>query len=221
VGTPWRPDLCLGAVDDEALLGAWADGDDAAGEALLLRHFDALHRFFRTKAPDDYEDLIQTTMLECVRSKHRFRGDCSFRGFLLGVARNCLLHHFRSRFRDRLDFDASRSSVADLDPRPSTLAARNAEQHRLFEAMRRIPVDLQIVLELHYWEDMGTRELATALELPQGTVKSRLRRAREALRQALESPEAALTEASPAASSEQDDALGRHVQRLRAVLDAS
>ncbi|MCA9653488.1 MAG: sigma-70 family RNA polymerase sigma factor, partial [Myxococcales bacterium] len=139
-------------MSDEALLRAWAGGDEAAGAMLYRRHFDALYRFFRTKAPDAYEDLIQTTMLECVRSKDRFRGDAPFRGFLFGVARNTLLHHFRSRFRDRLDFDASRSSVADLDPRPSTIAARNAEQTRLLEAMRRIPVDLQIVIELHYWE---------------------------------------------------------------------
>ena len=49
------------------------------------------------------------------------------------------------------------------------------------EAMRRVPLDLQIALELHYWEDMTTAELAEVLEIPQGTVKSRLRRGREAL----------------------------------------
>lgn len=199
------------AVSDEALLRAWAGGDEAAGATLYRRHFDALYRFFRTKAPDAYEDLIQTTMLECVRSKDRFRGDAPFRGFLFGVARNTLLHHFRSRFRDRLDFDASRSSVADLDPRPSTIAARNAEQTRLLEAMRRIPVDLQIVIELHYWEELSTRELSDALEVPQGTVKSRLRRAREALREAL---------AVGSGTGEADDErLGASVLALRGTID--
>ncbi|MCB9714683.1 MAG: sigma-70 family RNA polymerase sigma factor [Myxococcales bacterium] len=198
-------------MSDEALLRAWAGGDEAAGAMLYRRHFDALYRFFRTKAPDAYEDLIQTTMLECVRSKDRFRGDAPFRGFLFGVARNTLLHHFRSRFRDRLDFDASRSSVADLDPRPSTIAARNAEQTRLLEAMRRIPVDLQIVIELHYWEELSTRELSDALEVPQGTVKSRLRRAREALREAL---------AVGSGTGEADDErLGASVLALRGTID--
>lgn len=201
-------------MDDEALLLAWSDGDGAAGEQLYRRHFDALYRFFRTKAPDDYEDLIQTTMLECVRSKGRFRGDAPFRAFLFGVARHCLLHHFRSRFRDRLDFDSSRSSVADLDPRPSTIAARNAQHHRLFEALRHISVDLQLVLELHYWEGMSTRELSVVLELPHGTVKSRLRRAREALREVLEAPAAAAPQ-PPATADELDE----QVQALRAVLD--
>lgn len=170
---------------DEDLLQAWAEGDQSAAATLYRRHFDGLYRFFRTKAPDHYEDLIQNTMLECVRSKDNFRGDSSFRGFLFGVARNCLLHHFRSKFRDRLDFDAGRSSIADLDPRPSTLAAENQAHHQLLEAMRHIATDLQIVLELHYWEEMSTRDLAKALEIPQGTVKSRLRRAREALEETL------------------------------------
>ncbi|MEX1367132.1 MAG: sigma-70 family RNA polymerase sigma factor [Nannocystaceae bacterium] len=172
---------------DDVLLRAWASGDEVAGATLYRRHFDALRRFFRTKAPSDYEDLVQTTMLECVRCKGKYRGDLPFRGFLFGVARNTLLHHFRSRSRDRLDLDASRTSVADLDPRPSTIVARNTEHARLTEAMRRIPLDLQIVLELHYWEELSTRELSDALRVPQGTVKSRLRRAREALGIALAS----------------------------------
>ena len=200
-------------MGDDELLQAWADGDQDAGATLLRRHFDALHRFFRTKAPDNHQDLIQSTMLECVRSKERFRGDTSFRAFLFGVARNCLLRHFRSQSRDRLDFDASHCSMIDLDPRPSTLAVRHQEQAMLLEAMRRIPLDLQMVLELHYWEEMGTRELAGALEIPQGTVKSRLRRAREALRDAL----GPLVAGSSLPVSEEQ--LAPRIHSLRAVVD--
>jgi RNA polymerase sigma factor (sigma-70 family) len=172
-------------MDDETLLQAWATGDEAAGVALYRRHFAALYRFFRTRAPHDFEDLIQTTMLECVRSKDRYRGESPFVGFLFGLARNCLLHHYRSRSRDRLDFDASHGEVADLDLRPSTIFARKAEHARLHAAMARIPLELRLVLELHYWESLSTRELAETIAVPQGTVKSRLRRGREALREAL------------------------------------
>jgi RNA polymerase sigma factor (sigma-70 family) len=201
------------AVTDDELLAAWAGGDQAAGASLYRRHFAALYRFFRTKAPEAYEDLVQTTMMECVRSKERYRGDAPFRAFLFAVARNCLLHHFRSRFRDRLDFDAARSSVADLDPRPSTIAARNAQSTRLLEAMRRIPLDLQVVLELHYWEELSTHELAAALEIPQGTVKTRLRRAREVLRQALDAGAGEAQSPAPA------DPLGVRVRALRELVD--
>ena len=114
-----------------------------------------------------------------------------------------------------IDSDASHSSVAACDPRPSTIAARNAEHHRLFEAMRHIPLELQVVLELHYWEDMTTHELAVALDLPQGTVKSRMRRAREALREVLESPEFVSSTPTP-----HEEELAHRVRGLRPVLDA-
>lgn len=172
-------------MDDAELFKAWAGGDQSAGETLYRRYFDPLYRFFRAKAPDDYEDLIQNTMLECVRSRERFRGDAPFRAYLFGVARHRLLHHLRRKGSNRFDFEASQNSVADVDPRPSSVMARKAEQRLLLEAMRRVPVDLQIAMELHYWEDMTTAELAEVLEIPQGTVKSRLRRGREALQEEL------------------------------------
>lgn len=168
-------------MDDAELFKAWAGGDQSAGEALYRRYFDPLYRFFRAKAPDDYEDLIQNTMLECVRSRDRFQGNAPFRAYLFGVARHRLLHHLRRKGTNRLDFESSQTSVADVDPRPSSVMARKAEHRLLLEAMRRVPVDLQIAMELHYWEDMTTAELAEVLEIPQGTVKSRLRRGREAL----------------------------------------
>ena len=172
-------------MDDVALFEAWVAGNQAAGETLYRRHFDALYRFFRAKAPDDYEDLIQNTLLECVRSRERFRGDSPFRAYLFGVARHRLLHHLRRKGTSRIDFEPSQTSVADIDPRPSSVMARKAEHRLLLDAMRRLPVDLQIAMELHYWEDLTTAELAAVLEIPQGTVKSRLRRGREALQEEL------------------------------------
>ena len=55
----------------------------------------------------------------------------------------------------------------------------------LLRALRSIPLDLQIAIELHYWEGMSGRELAEVLEIPEGTVRSRLRRAQEALEAAM------------------------------------
>ncbi|MCA9648970.1 MAG: sigma-70 family RNA polymerase sigma factor [Myxococcales bacterium] len=173
------------AVEDFELLERWRGGDAEAGNQLLKRHFDALYRFFTNKLPDHADDLIQATMMACVRGVGSFRKECGFRAFLFVVARHELYRWIRKHRRSRVVFDPSLVSVADLGPSPSTALAQRKEQRLLLMALRRIPLDLQIVLELHYWEGLSTRELGEAMEIPQGTVKSRLRRAREALEQAM------------------------------------
>lgn len=172
-------------MDDFELLDRWRGGDNVAGNQLLKRHFDALYRFFTNKLADQADDLIQATLMACVRGVHSFRKECGFRAFLFVVARHELYRFIKANYRERgrspEGFDPSLCSVADVGPSPSTALAKRKEQRLLLLALRRIPLELQIVLELHYWEGLSTRELADAMEIPQGTVKSRLRRAREAL----------------------------------------
>ena len=55
----------------------------------------------------------------------------------------------------------------------------------MLAALRTIPLDLQVAIELFYWEEMTTEEIGVVLEIPGGTVRSRLRRARESLRDAI------------------------------------
>lgn len=175
-------------ADDAELLLAWRNGDRSAPETLVERHYDAVLRFFRTKAGADAEDLVQRTFLRCVDPASAFRGDSTFKAFLFGVARNVLFEHIRSIVRDgRADPEIGESSILDLNPRASTVAVERAEQRRLILALQRIPVDLQMTLELYYWEELSIEELARALDVPEGTVKSRLHRARGLLKEALES----------------------------------
>ena len=77
-------------------------------------------------------------------------------------------------------------SVADLGASPGTLAQAREEQELLLLALRRIPIDFQIAVELYYWESLSTRELAEVLGVPEGTVRSRLARAREHLAREIE-----------------------------------
>lgn len=194
---PWAPLAIVPAApvllsarvtNDTELLQAWRGGDRSAAEALIERHYDAVLRFFRTKAGAEAEDLVQRTFLRCVEPASAFRGDSTFKAFLFGVARNVLFEHIRSIVRDRrADPDIGQSSILDLNPRASTIAIERAEQRRLILALQRIPVDLQMALELYYWEELSVDELARALDVPSGTVKSRLHRARGLLKEALDS----------------------------------
>ncbi len=178
---------------DDELLDAWRSGDAVAGEALFRRHFEGACRFFYNKVDQGVEDLIQQTFLACVESKDRYRGEASFFTFLIGVAKNVLRLHYRRKRRDaRVDFGTM--SVHDLAPSPSLVVARQIDQRRVLQGLRTIPLDLQIVLELHYWEEMSATTIAAALEIPAGTAKTRLRRGKQLLREHLErTTEAAAT----------------------------
>lgn len=175
-----------GVASDEELLQAWRRGDTDAGEALFERHFDAVMRFFRNKLDEGPEELVQKTFLACVESRDRFRGDASFRTFLFAVAHNVLKNHFRSRRRRGVEIDFTAESVWGLAPSPSAIVARHRNHQLLFEALRRIPVEAQVALELHYWEGLTGAEIAQVLDVPLGTAKTRLRRARQLLGDALQ-----------------------------------
>ena len=166
---------------DAELLDAWRNGDRKSGEELFERHFDAVARFFRNKVDHGIDDLIQRTFLACVESKDKFRGDSSFRTYLFGVAHNVLGKHFRSKKRhgDKIDFGVT--SVFDLSPSPSVIVAKHREQQVLLQALRKIPLDHQIVLELYYWEKLSAREVAEVVQVPEGTARTRIRRAKQLL----------------------------------------
>ncbi len=174
-------------MGDLALLDRWRGGDSTAGSALFERHFDALCRFFRNKlaAGDGVDDLIQRTMLALVESRDRFRGEASFRTYLFTIARHELYAHLKRSGREQARFDPLVHSVHDHGPSPTTILAQRKEQRMLLEALRRVPLELQVVLELYYWEDLAASELARVLELPEGTVRTRIRRGRALLEQAL------------------------------------
>ena len=168
-------------MDDGALLERWRAGDREAGNLLFERHFAVVCNFFRNKVSDGVDDLIQRTFVTCLEVELNYRRESSFRSFLLGIARNVLFRHFRERSRDGRTFAPLETSVCDLDPSRSVLLAGREEDALLLEALRRLPVDLQIALELYFWESWTMKEIAVALDIPPGTAASRLRRAKEAL----------------------------------------
>jgi RNA polymerase sigma-70 factor (ECF subfamily) len=171
---------------DLALLEAWTTGDEAAGNQLLKRHFRTLFRFFRNKVSDSVDDLVQQTMMACAESVHRFRGESSFRTYLLAIARGQLLMHLRRYARKGKPIDQLETSVAALLDSPSSILAAKDEHEVLAAALRNIPLELQMTLELYYWEDLSTNEIGTIMEIPPGTVKSRLHRGRRLVKEWIE-----------------------------------
>lgn len=173
------------AGTDAELLQRWKTGDTRSGEVLFARYYDAVSRFFGNKVARDRGDLVQATFSACLEKVDGLKDAASFRSFLFGIARFELLHYYRRKSRRETEFDAEKLSVYDLDPTPSRIIAKHQEQRLLLEGLRHIPVELQVVLELTYWEKLTSAEMADLLGIPEGTVKSRVRRAREKLDQQL------------------------------------
>ncbi len=202
-------------IDDRTALVAWQAGDRGAGEALLERHFARVFRFFRNKLPAQASDLAQQTFLAALEARERIAPERSFRAYLFGIARNLLygeLRRVRPELADRDDVSIADTGIAS----PSLGYVLREEKRLLLQALRHLPLEHQLVLELYYWEDLPVRDVAEIVGVPEGTVRSRLTRARDALREQLAQPR---PEVDPALRDRTIDELDRWARELREVLE--
>lgn len=171
-------------VADSELLERWQGGHREAGQALFERHFETLYRFFDNKCRGQVDDLVQRTFLACLESKDRFRRHSSFRTFLFAIARHQLYRQLREQRRDEhVDFEIT--SIQELVTTARTRLVRAQELEHLAQAMRELPAESQLLLELHFWHDLGPEQLCEVFEVEPTTIRTRLFRARKALRERL------------------------------------
>lgn len=182
-------DADAGDLDAEAALVARAAGDPQAFAALYRRHYDAVagYLFRRTGDAHVTEDLVSETFLAALRGigGWRRRG-VPFRYWLLRIATNAANRRLRrergwlARWRRGEEADAAMSEAAAA-PERGALEADDAAA-RVHAALRELGAAHRTVLSLHYVEGLGVEEVARVLGCRPGTVKSRLARARDALR---------------------------------------
>ncbi len=178
---------------DGELVDRWQGGDLLAFEALVRRHesriFRMLFRMLGTR--EEAEDATQETFLSLHRHGHRFRREARFSTFLYRVAANAALNRRRSLGRARTRQQAlavRQAGGTDLPavPRDPEGAASGAEvQVAVQAALSTLAPDLRVAVVLYDIEGQSYRDIAVALEIPEGTVKSRIHRGRQALREEL------------------------------------
>jgi len=161
---------------DMELLRRWSNGDDAAGSELFSRHAEALIHFLRRRFGDDADDLAQEAFLACFQNAGRFRGESAFRSYLLSIARYQGLAHRRRLMR------AIKLETALVDQEDTSGLGDPHPEETLVVAIGALPEQLREVLHLVYWLGLPQPEIARILEIPVGTVASRLRSAKERLR---------------------------------------
>lgn len=159
------------------------DFDDEA-----LPHLDALYRVALrlTTDPTQAEDLVQDTMLKAYRSWRQYRPGTNVKGWLLTILRNTFINDYRRRKLEPVAMDLETAEphavfreMADADPEGSFFA--QIVDQKVLEAIDNLPTEFREVLVLSDMEGMSYAEIAETLEIPVGTVKSRLFRARRQL----------------------------------------
>ena len=168
-------------------------GDRDAFAVLVERHGARIHAAILRMVGDAEaaNDLAQETFLSLHRHGHRFRREARFSTFVYRVAANAALNRRRSLGRKRAREEAlARRQEAGIDvpvgPRnPEDAAAGVRVQQAVQDALLLLPDELRISLVLYDIEGRSYSDIAAALRIPEGTVKSRIHRARNALREHL------------------------------------
>lgn len=169
---------------DFELLERWRTGDVSSGQALFARHFQDVYRFFEHKVSADVDDLVQRTFAACVASRDRFRGESSFRTYMFAIARKQLYNYLRQQPKGE-HFDFDEISIARVSTSPASKVDRANQIDLLRHALLQLPAEQQLLLELHYWQDLDAGDLGQVFETAPGTIRVRLLRARDALRKQL------------------------------------
>jgi RNA polymerase sigma-70 factor (ECF subfamily) len=180
-----------GAVDpDLELVERWRRGETEAFAALVRRHqrrvFGLLLRMLGSR--EEAEDAAQDTFLNLHRHGHRFRRESRFSTFVYRVAINAALNRRRSLGRRRSHSDAfsQAQSVGHLGPKaeadPESALASDRLRARLAHELLSLPEALRAPVVLFDVEGLSYGEIAEVLQVAEGTVKSRIHRARQALR---------------------------------------
>ena len=169
---------------DETLIERTLQGDLSAFEELVERHRDIVFRVAaRIVGPDDAQDVSQDAFLRAFHRLDQYRGTAAFRTWLLQITQNTALNaRAWSRRRPTEPADES-SEVPDRDPvrQPVTELERRERQQRLELKLRALRPEYRSLLVLRDLEGLPYNEIADVLEMPLGSVKGRLHRARSEL----------------------------------------
>ena len=182
---------CIATIDDAQLVTAAQSGDRGALDQLLRRHYDRVHSVCRrvTGSASDADDACQEALIKIVRNLPRFDGRSSFGTWAYRIATNASLDELRKRQR-RPSLQVVDDGVADRDANLVDRAAtgrfdRVDDQLEIDAALVGLSEDFRVVVVLRDVVDLDYQEIADLLDIPLGTVKSRIARARSQLAETL------------------------------------
>jgi RNA polymerase sigma-70 factor (ECF subfamily) len=143
---------------------------------------------------EDAEDVTQETFVRMFRALERYDTSRPFAAWLMTIASRLCIDHIRRRKVNPVslthhepDSDESREmDVVDPGPGPDEVTSNSEEERQSNDLIQSLPPHYRVVVVLRHQQDLSYEEIAQALNLPLGTVKARIHRAREILKQRLE-----------------------------------
>jgi len=168
---------------DAALVARAQEGDQAAFEQLVCLHqryvFNVAYRVL-----DDYaeaEDVAQEAFVRAWRGLSGFRGEAKFTTWIYRIVTNLCLNRLPKLQRELQRTDPLDEMPDHTTPSPSAAFDEQAQRAFLHAELNRLPAKYRLVLTLRYLEHLSYKEIADVLDVPMGTVKTHIHRARSAL----------------------------------------
>jgi RNA polymerase sigma-70 factor (ECF subfamily) len=174
-------------TDSDVLIERCLQGDQQAWEQIVHQYwrrvFNVAYKFVGRH--DEAEDLTQDVFLKVFRSLHTFDRRANFQTWLVSVSRNLCIDHYRSvrKERETIDRDVNADSLspASVEVSAHTVLERLDLAQELRRALQQLPESLRTAVVMRDIQDLSYQEIADRLQLPEGTVKSRINRGRHEL----------------------------------------
>lgn len=191
-------DKGVSRAEEQALIARCKDGDISAFDELVRCFQKRVYNFAYGIAGnyDDANDVAQEAFVRVFNSIGTFRGDANFTTWIYRIVTNVYLDerkkaksHRHTSLDEYIDLDENSVSrqIEDESPLPDEVAENKERNQIVRTAINSLPDYQRIIMTLYHLHDRSYEEIADILHLPIGTVKSRLNRARQALKEILES----------------------------------
>jgi len=162
-------------------------GDLKAFEELIRRYQEVVYRFLFhfTGNPEDAKDISQETFLMLFRKLALYNSSQPFSSWLITIARNLAISFHRKRSPTPIDPEAIAEAIKDFSSGPESEMLSRESCQEIHFALQELPAQSREVLVMRYLLDIPLQQIAEMLNIPEGTAKSRIFKARNELREVI------------------------------------
>ena len=177
----------MNPINSNRLADRLRRGELSALETLATQFQVSLYRYFVCGGsdPNSAEEMAAETIARLIESFGRFRGDDSqIRAFVYSTARNVRSREWKRASRSNTSIDKAKDVASDCEMPAEALLRREQVDH-LLSALKQLPETVREIVSLRYIQELSMLEIAAAMNMPEGTVKSHLHRGKQQLKSML------------------------------------